>query len=182
MIDCVALSDLHGKLPKIDSPFDLMLIVGDAIDLYCQRYVRDTEDWYLGEFVDWVNLLPFKDEQSKVILIAGNHDVGLEKMPQSNKELFLIALRNRSNHRIIYLENELYNFHCNGEQISIFGTFFRSDAASESNDISCAFLEEMATLTGKELRVMFPAEEILQQRRMYRNSLKSSKKKPLIRQ
>ena len=122
MIDCIALSDLHGKLPKIDLPFDLMLIAGDVIDLFCQRYPKDSEDWYLGEFVDWINNLPFKDEQSRVVLIAGNHDVGIERMPESNKDMFLVALRRRSNNRIIYLENELYNFHCAGGQISVFGT------------------------------------------------------------
>lgn len=122
MINCVALSDLHGTLPIIEQPFDLMLIAGDAVDLYCQKYSKLTEDWYLGEFMDWINSLPFKDEQGKVILIAGNHCVGLENMKPSNKQMFLIALRERSNHRIIYLENELYNFHCRGEQVSIFGT------------------------------------------------------------
>lgn len=122
MIDCVAMSDLHGLLPEIEKPFDLGLIAGDVMELYSQKYPKLGEDWMLGEFMDWINSLPYKDEQSKIVLIAGNHDVWLERMPQSNKEMFLIALRERSNHRIIYLENELYNFHCNGEQISIFGT------------------------------------------------------------
>lgn len=122
MIDCVAMSDLHGLLPEVEKPFDLGLLAGDVMELYSQKYPKLGEDWMLGEFMDWINSLPYKDEHSKIVLIAGNHDVWLERMPQSNKEMFLIALRERSDHRIIYLENELYNFHCNGEQISIFGT------------------------------------------------------------
>ena len=106
MIECVALSDMHGTLPRIEKPFDLMLIAGDSVDLYSQRYPKLLEDWYLGEFLDWVNELPFKSDESKVILIAGNHDVGLERMCKETKEMFLIALDSRSNHRVIYIENE----------------------------------------------------------------------------
>ena len=122
MIDIVALSDMHGTLPKIEKSFDLMLIAGDCVDLTCQRVVKLSEDWYLEEFLDWVDQLPFKDEQSKIILIAGNHDVGLEKMSSETKQLFLIALDKRSNSRVVYLENELYIYKHNDEEISIFGT------------------------------------------------------------
>ena len=122
MIECVALSDMHGTLPKIEKPFDLMLIAGDSVDLYSQRYPKLSEDWYLGESLDWVNKLPFKSDESKVILIAGNHDVGLERMCKETKEMFLIALDSRSNHRVIYLENEQYFFKCEDKVISIFGT------------------------------------------------------------
>lgn len=73
MIDIVALSDMHGTLPKIEKSFDLMLIAGDSVDLTCQRSSKLSENWYLEEFLDWVDQLPFKDEQSKIILIAGNH-------------------------------------------------------------------------------------------------------------
>ena len=122
MIDIVALSDMHGTLPKIEKSFDLMLIAGDCVDLTCQRVVKLSEDWYLEEFLDWVDQLPFKDEQSKIILIAGNHDVGLEKMSSETKQLFLIALDKRSNNRVVYLENELYIYKHDNEEISIFGT------------------------------------------------------------
>lgn len=122
MIECVALSDMHGTLPKIGKSFDLMLIAGDSVELDCQRYPKLSEDWYLGEFLDWVNTLPFKSDESKVILIAGNHDLGLERMSEETKEMFLIALDKRSEHRVVYLENEEYIFTCNNESVSIFGT------------------------------------------------------------
>ena len=44
MIDIVALSDMHGTLPKIEKSFDLMLIAGDCVDLTCQRVVKLSED------------------------------------------------------------------------------------------------------------------------------------------
>ena len=121
-MDIVALSDLHGVLPDISKPFDLMLLPGDIVNLYNQSSPANSEDWYLGEFLDWINYLPYKNEHSKVILIAGNHDLGIYRMKANRKKMFLTALRERSNDRIVYLENESYNFICEDETLKIFGT------------------------------------------------------------
>lgn len=79
MIDVCAISDLHGYLIDIEKPFDVLLIAGDIVDLYYQRYSKQTKKWYKNEFLNWVKGLPFKDENSKVIIIAGNHEVGMEQ-------------------------------------------------------------------------------------------------------
>ena len=122
MIDCVALSDLHGYLPEDIKPFDLMLLAGDIVDLYSQDLPHWSEEWYLGDFLDWINTLPFKDENSKVVMIEGNHALGLYRMTPEQKQMFLIALKTRSNDRIVYLEHEEYTFTLGDESIKIFGT------------------------------------------------------------
>lgn len=116
------MSDLHGILPDITQSFDLMLLGGDIVSLYSQSSAKASEDWYLDEFLDWINTLPYKNSESKVILIAGNHDVGISRMTVSRKIMFLAALKSRSNDRIVYLENELYTFRTEDETITIFGT------------------------------------------------------------
>lgn len=121
-MDIIALSDLHGVLPKVEKPFDLMLLPGDVVNLYNQSSTANSESWYLGEFMDWIISLPYKNDDSKVILIAGNHDLGLYRMKPNRKKIFLIALKDRSNNRLVYLENELYDFVTGEEHISIFGT------------------------------------------------------------
>lgn len=121
-MNVVAMSDLHGTLPDITQPFDLMLLGGDTVSLYSQSSATASEDWYLNEFLDWINALPYKDLNSKVVLIAGNHDVGISRMTDSRKTIFLAALKSRSNDRIVYLENELYTFRTGDETITIFGT------------------------------------------------------------
>lgn len=40
--DICTLSDLHGKHPVIDREFDLLLLAGDLVNLYCQRDKADT--------------------------------------------------------------------------------------------------------------------------------------------
>ena len=40
--DVYATSDLHGILPKIDTPFDLLLLAGDLVNLYMQRDIVGT--------------------------------------------------------------------------------------------------------------------------------------------
>lgn len=121
-MDIIALSDLHGVLPKVEKPFDLMLLPGDIVNLYNQSSSAYSESWYLDEFLNWVNTLPYKNENSKVILIAGNHDLGIYRMKPNRKKIFLEALKERSNYRIVYLENELYEFTSEEESIKIFGT------------------------------------------------------------
>ncbi len=114
----IALSDLHGILPDIEEPFDLMLLAGDLVDLYIQRYILHTTEWYEGAFCDWINTLPFKNENSKVLWIAGNHEAGFEKLRIDGRRELAKIVNEKTNGRAIYLEDELYNF--NG--IAIYGT------------------------------------------------------------
>lgn len=122
MITVCAFSDGHGLLPKIEKPFDLLLIGGDNIDLNYQNSSFKTKAWYLSTFVDWVNALPFKDLYSKVIFIAGNHEVGLQKLAEEELNLFINELKINTNDRVVYLQNESYKFWKESESVLIFGT------------------------------------------------------------
>jgi len=118
----VVMSDLHGYLPKIHEGFDLMLLGGDIVALDYQRSSTLSEEWYESEFIDWLNELPFNDKQSKVIMIAGNHSVGIERMSHKQKAGFIETMKKYSGNRWVYLENEQYDFTCGDQTISIYGT------------------------------------------------------------
>ena len=60
------ISDLHGHFPKLEGG-DLLIVAGDLT-------ARDTEEDFL-EFHDWFGEQNYK----KRIVIAGNHDVSVEK-------------------------------------------------------------------------------------------------------
>lgn len=72
-LDVLVISDTHGYLPKIETPFDLLLICGDISPAHDHYYVYQI-NWFQHEFADWINTLPFKNEWSKVVLTGGNHD------------------------------------------------------------------------------------------------------------
>lgn len=114
----LALSDLHGQLPEINSSFDLMLLGGDLVELYSQSSKLATKEWYEICFSDWINTLPFENEDSKVLWIAGNHEVAFEKLRIAGRIELARLVNERTNGRAIYLEDELYNFH----GITIYGT------------------------------------------------------------
>lgn len=115
MIKICAISDMHGYLPDIEKPFDLMLIAGDAVALDVQRWCDGSKEWYENEFKDWLDTLPYEDENSKVILIMGNHDVGIER----NKD----GWRPKNIHsRLIYLEDDFFFFRKGDDKICIYGT------------------------------------------------------------
>ena len=116
--DICALSDLHGLHPVIDREFDLMLLAGDLVNLYCQRDLSDTVYWFTGSFVNWINALPFKDENSKVLWIAGNHECGWENLALEGRRKIAENVTNATNGRCIYLEDELYDF----RGIKVYGT------------------------------------------------------------
>lgn len=74
----VAVSDLHGYLPKVsDMPDgDILCICGDIVPLDYQRDIVMSVAWFTLEFNKWANSLPYK----KVLFIAGNHDFFLEEL------------------------------------------------------------------------------------------------------
>jgi len=111
-----AFSDGHGILPVIEKPIDLLLIGGDNVDLYCQRYSNETIYWYTNDFVKWINNVSLK-EGGAVLWIDRNHEVGWQKL---GNERFRIAdeIQYKTHGKAIYLEDSLYNF--NG--ITVYGT------------------------------------------------------------
>lgn len=123
MITIYAFSDGHGNLPIIEKPFDLMLIAGDNVSLSAQRDINKTKEWYLNNFVNWINDLPFNDNDSRVIFIAGNHEVAFSKLEYTEKQQLINEIYEKTYKRTIYLENEEY-FFLKGETevFRIFGT------------------------------------------------------------
>ena len=74
----IVASDLHGFLPRIEEPFDLLLLPGDLCPVWNHNRTYQWE-WLTHEFVDWIKSLPFRDAFSRVVVCAGNHDLCLER-------------------------------------------------------------------------------------------------------
>ena len=114
-------SDLHGHLPFVNTPFDLLLICGDICPAH-DHYFAYQIGWFQYEFSKWINTLPFKDENSKVVFIPGNHDFFGERIQKEHLDVFNIETQNR----VVFLRNTGYNYEYisdNGlETLSIFGT------------------------------------------------------------
>lgn len=91
----VAISDLHGYLPKDLPEGDTLCICGDIFPLQIQSSIADCEYWLKKHFIPWTEELPYKE----IVLTAGNHDFYFEKT--SFKDLFLLF----DNTKINYLED-----------------------------------------------------------------------------
>lgn len=101
----IALSDLHGSLIDIEEKFDLLLICGDTCPVFTHKR-RFQEEWLNDDFVEWVMNLPFNDENSRVIMIAGNHDFYLEGISFKKEKEWL----DKFDGRLVYLDNEEYDY------------------------------------------------------------------------
>lgn len=116
----IAISDLHGLLPNIEEDFDLMLICGDICPTYCHDWMFQ-DSWIKYDFINWINNLNFKNKDSKVVFIGGNHDNSLEK-----NENIGSYISKHTNDRAVYLLNQSYLFHYkehdNIKTYKIFGT------------------------------------------------------------
>lgn len=117
----LATSDLHGNLPLIEEPFDLMLIAGDIAPAHSHYYAFQFE-WLMNDFVEWVNSLPMNNIWSKVILVPGNHDYMLERI--SHPQIF--EFEHKCNGRLKFLRHDMYEFEfpvSDGlDSLTIFGT------------------------------------------------------------
>ena len=112
MIKTIVFSDPHGQLPVITEEFDLMLIGGDVCPAH-DHYDWYQRDWLSTTFAEWVLSLPFKDKNSKVIFIGGNHDFYLEHEPNPNhgdySSIYTDILKPCGG-RLVYLEDDEYVF------------------------------------------------------------------------
>lgn len=95
-----AISDLHGILYLYDladkiKDVDVLLIAGDTVDMWSQKSMKLSKEWYEEDFIPWTKEINCKN----IVLIGGNHDFYLEKKPGEFRTLI-----NGTN--IIYLENE----------------------------------------------------------------------------
>lgn len=126
----IALSDLHGRLIDIKENFDLMLICGDTL-----RYFNQ-EEFFFESFIKWVNNLNFNNNESKVVMIAGNHDWFFKlNFDESSKK----RMSELTNGRLIYICDETYEFSNDGKSYKIYGTpyckRFFDWAFMEDNDV-----------------------------------------------
>ena len=117
----IATSDLHGNLPLIEEPFDLMLIAGDIAPAHSHYFAFQFE-WLMNDFVEWVNSLPMNNIWSKVILVPGNHDYMLERISHSQ----ILEFEHKCNGRLKFLRHDIYEFEfpvSDGlDSLTIFGT------------------------------------------------------------
>lgn len=110
----VAISDLHGYLPEITEPADIMLIAGDISPLNIQFNKPMMKLWLENDFAYWIKSLPV----DKVYMVAGNHDAYFEGINPMN----LAELKTQCDFKLIYLLNDFVVHRHNGEEYKIFGT------------------------------------------------------------
>lgn len=126
-MECIAISDQHGYLPELDST-DLVLIAGDVVPLLYQANKEYTYTWYKEKFIPWINDL----KCDKVIFIAGNHDLALERSPAYEIADFFSE---NTNGKAVYLCNNSVEY----KDKIIFGTpccsIFGNWAFMYENDI-----------------------------------------------
>lgn len=131
----VAISDLHGYLPKVENipECDVLCICGDIVPLEYQDDNIQSIAWFCLEFVPWTDKLNCK----KVLFIAGNHDKWLEhlmiksynedgtKNYRSATDVLkkLLPGNNKGRHKIVYLRDSLFKF----EGKTFYGTPWISD-------------------------------------------------------
>lgn len=101
----IAFSDPHGLLPPIKEGFDLLLLPGDVCPVWNHSRPFQKE-WLTTTFAEWVKALPFKNEWSKVVMCAGNHDLCLEGASRD----FIAAIEEAAGGRLVYLNEDTYRF------------------------------------------------------------------------
>lgn len=111
----IAISDLHGLLPEIVEPADIMFICGDISPLHIQFNKPEMLKWLTEDFKEWIDNLPVE----KVFLIAGNHDCIFQDIPHGK----LFELSRIWKYKVVYLCNDLATYlDKEGKEWTIFGT------------------------------------------------------------
>lgn len=110
----ISISDIHGYLPEITEPADILCIAGDISPLKIQFNKPEMKKWLETEFAYWVKSLPV----DKVYLVVGNHDAYFESMNQMQ----LSTLKYVCDFKLIYLKNDYIVHRHNGIEYKIFGT------------------------------------------------------------
>lgn len=111
-IKIAAMSDLHGDLPEMVEPCELVLICGDISPLKIQSGKTKMRRWLFNKFLPWASQLPC----DKVLFIAGNHDMTFDNLD------FIYSIFSKDK-KVTYLfhENYIYTGR-DGKEYSIFGT------------------------------------------------------------
>lgn len=94
----LAISDLHGWLPKITVEADVLLVAGDLVPDGFNPEFREYDSknlkgfWLKNAFSDWCEAAPVKE----VIVIAGNHDIVIMNNPGLMKDVNCIYLQDET--------------------------------------------------------------------------------------
>lgn len=130
-IKIVALSDLHGNLPKAKEfpTCDIVCICGDIVPLDYQKDYVKSITWFVLTFNKWANSLPCE----KVVFVAGNHDFFLEKISCNGvihskgvmKQLF--PGNELQNTKLVYLVDNTVLLKIKDRSITIYGTPWIAD-------------------------------------------------------
>lgn len=113
----VALSDLHGYLPEVVEPCDLVLICGDVIPLHIQKDIPRSEHWLSTIFAQWINDLPCE----MAYMVGGNHDFALANMYQDRLKRASM-LYAPTKYKLTLLDNESADLYFEDKKYTIWGT------------------------------------------------------------
>lgn len=107
----VAISDLHGYLPKNLPECDVVVIAGDIVPLDIQRDQIRSISWFLLDFKPWAESL----KCDKVIFIAGNHDfmfeqIGTQENCSASDVMKKLLGNYKKSSKLVYLCNGSYKY------------------------------------------------------------------------
>lgn len=110
-IKVVAMSDLHGHLPKDVPQCDVVCIAGDIVPLDVQRSWVRSISWLLLDFKPWADSLPC----DKVLFVAGNHDFVFEELgPNHNNTgadvMKMLFGQHKKDTKLVYLQDSSYEY------------------------------------------------------------------------
>lgn len=133
-----AISDLHGYLPEMEEPADILLLAGDISPLEIQRDLVKMDKWVDTKFIKWIEQLPVKT----VYFTPGNHDFYFERLDYSK----LFNIIENCEHKLVYLDNKQDMFFKDNEEWTIFGTpychmFGRWPFMKDNNELTTLFKE-----------------------------------------
>lgn len=112
-IKVVAMSDLHGYLPKPDAlpECDVICIAGDILPLDVQNNDIKSVSWLLLDFKPWAESL----RCDKVVFVAGNHDFVFERMgPATNhtgaEVMKMLLGHHKKDSKLVYLQDSSFEY------------------------------------------------------------------------
>ncbi len=108
MSKIIVTSDLHGDLPEIE-PCDILCICGDITPLKIDRDKKAAWEWLNTTFIEWCLKIP----ADHIIVIAGNHDFGLEDISLKDELEWISKC-----YKLFYLKDNMVIVN----NVSIYGT------------------------------------------------------------
>lgn len=179
----VAISDIHGYLPEITEPADIMLLAGDIVPLNIQFNKPKSKKWFETEFAYWIKSLPV----DKVYMVAGNHDAYFEGINPMN----LAELKVQCNFKLIYLLNDFVVHRHSGKEYKIFGTPYCHIFGSWPFMRTDEYMEEKFSAIPEECDIIIShdppygvgqVDQVLESRRWNRTTPESVGNPPLTKQ